>query len=128
MIPNASSASATGILEQYTFVHFDHFYLSAYFLAPYFRQYILLDINQFFRKFEHMKMTLEQLRKMDESKMADDDHPFREDITAEEFLEILNASAAESIKVKALNPITDEEWLASQEEMLRALNNSKEDY
>jgi hypothetical protein len=75
-----------------------------------------------------MKMTLEQLRKMDESKMADDDHPFREDITAEEFLEILNASAAETIKVKALNPITDEDWLASQEEMLRALNNSKEDY
>ena len=75
-----------------------------------------------------MKMTLDQLRKMDESKMADADHPFREDITGEEFLELLNALAAESIKVKPLNPITDEDWLASQKEMLRAMNNSKEDY
>jgi hypothetical protein len=37
-----------------------------------------------------MKMTLEKLRNMDESEMADADHPFKKDITAEEFVEILN--------------------------------------
>lgn len=72
-----------------------------------------------------MKITLEKLRSKDESKMADADHPFREDITAEEFLELINESAKETIKVKAKSPVTDEAWQATQDEILRAMNSSK---
>ena len=70
-------------------------------------------------------MTLEKLRQMDESEMADDDHPFKKDITAEEFRELLKEMAAESIKVKALNPITTEEWNVTQEAILKAMNSPK---
>ena len=72
-------------------------------------------------------MTLEKLRSMDESKMADDDHPFREDITAEEFVELLNESAKETIKVKPLNPTTAKEWESTKDAILAAMNSSKND-
>jgi hypothetical protein len=72
-----------------------------------------------------MKMTLEKLRSMDESKMADDDHPFREDITSEEFIELLNEIAKETIKVKPLNPTTAEEWHVTQEAIIAAMNSPK---
>ncbi len=74
-----------------------------------------------------MKITLEKLRSMDESKMADDDHPFREDITSEDFIELLNQIAEKSRKVKPLNPTTAEEWHITQEEILKAMNSPKND-
>ncbi len=72
-----------------------------------------------------MKMTLEKLRNMDESELADADHPFKQDITAEEFVEILNEIAKESIKVKALSPLSEEDWSLTQEEILKAMNSPK---
>lgn len=74
-----------------------------------------------------MKITLEELRKKDESAMADADHPFREDITAEEFLELLNESAKETIKVKPLNPTTAKEWESTIDAILAAMNSPKND-
>lgn len=74
-----------------------------------------------------MKITLEELRKKDESTMADDDHPFREDITAEEFVELLNESAKETIKVKPLNPTTAKEWESTIDAILAAMNSPKND-
>ncbi|MFM7015276.1 MAG: hypothetical protein ACKOX3_03010 [Bacteroidota bacterium] len=72
-----------------------------------------------------MKMTLEKMRLMDESKMADADHPFREDISVEEFREIINESAKETIKVKAKSPIVNEAWHVTKEQIIKALNSSK---
>jgi hypothetical protein len=72
-----------------------------------------------------MKMTLEKLRNMDESELADADHPFKKDITAEEFVEILNEIAKESIKVKALSPLSEEDWSLTQEAILKAMNSPK---
>ena len=74
-----------------------------------------------------MKITLEELRKKDESTMADDDHPFREDITAEEFVDLLNQIAAESRKVKPLNPTTSKEWESTKDAILAAMNSPKND-
>lgn len=75
-----------------------------------------------------MKMTLKKLREMDESELPDSDHPFKKDITAEEFRAIIKESAKETIKVPALNPVTDEEWEIRKKEILEALNNSKNAY
>lgn len=72
-----------------------------------------------------MKMTLEKLRKMNESELPDSDHPFKEDITAEEFAQIIEESAKETIKVKPLSPINDQEWEERKQEMLDALNRAK---
>lgn len=75
-----------------------------------------------------MKMTLEKLRNTDESKLPDSDHPFKKDITRDEFQSIIAESAKETIKVKALNPITKEQWHVTKEQILKALNNTKNPY
>lgn len=75
-----------------------------------------------------MKITLEEFRKMDESKMADSDHPFREDITSEEFLELINESARQVRDIKPLNPRTNEAHEKWKEEVLKAMNSSKDSY
>jgi hypothetical protein len=75
-----------------------------------------------------MKMTLEKLRNTDESKLPDSDHPFKKDITAEEFVDILNEIAKKTISIKPLTPITNPEWNAKTEEILNTLNNTKNPY
>jgi len=73
-------------------------------------------------------MTLEKLRNTDESKLPDSDHPFKKDISAKEFLAIIEESAKETIKVKAQNPVSDAEWNVTKEQILKALNNTKNPY
>ncbi|MFM9055987.1 MAG: hypothetical protein ACKOQY_04770 [Bacteroidota bacterium] len=62
---------------------------------------------------------------MDESELPDSDHPFKEDITAEEFRQLINESAMETIKVKALKPRLDEDWHVQKQAILDAMNSSE---
>jgi hypothetical protein len=73
-----------------------------------------------------MKMTLKKLRETDESKLPDSDHPFKKDITVEEFRAIINESAEQVRNVKPLKPRTDEDWHITKEQILKAMNNSKD--
>jgi len=75
-----------------------------------------------------MKTTLDQIRNKDESEMADSDHPQKKDISDSNFLSLLNEVAKESIKIKPLTPISDQEWNVTQEEILKALNNTPNPY
>jgi len=75
-----------------------------------------------------MKMTYEKLKNIDESKLPDSDHPFKKDITGEEFVDILNEIAKKTIPLKPLTPISKEEWNATTEQILKALNNTKNPY
>ena len=72
-----------------------------------------------------MKITLEELRNMDDSEFKDDDHPFKKDITEEEFLELVKQSVKESKKIKPKNPISQTEWKQREQAILDALNNTE---
>jgi len=75
-----------------------------------------------------MKTTLDQIRNKDESKMPDSVHPQKKNISDSNFLSLLNEVAKESIKIKPLTPISDQEWNVTQEEILKALNNTPNPY
>ena len=75
-----------------------------------------------------MKITLEKLQEMDESKLPDSDHPFKQDITGDEFRDLLNQIAEKTKNIKPLNPITDEEWQAKQDAILAAMNSHENPY
>lgn len=65
---------------------------------------------------------LDEIRKMPEHLMKDDDHPFWKDITREEALEALNESYERTKHIKAVAPDSPEEKESRAQMILNAMN------
>ena len=71
-----------------------------------------------------MKSILQRIREKDESEMADADHPYRKDITMEEFIEAINQSYQETRKIAGKNIPSAAEKEERENAILAALNSS----
>ncbi len=71
---------------------------------------------------------LDKIISKDESLMKDADHPFRKDITAEEFDQALTELAEKFKNLRAANPMTEEEKKKRGNAILKALNSPENPY